>query len=213
MRPLFFHYALLISLAVLFGTGHAAVSGAASLNQKLIHDAYNEANFDYVIGTLEKFIKENRTYSLSDSVFVAKHLSVVYSANPATREKGRYYMNRLLELVPSAKLVDMYVSEEIDRIFDKVREEFVTRQRSFGIDSAMAGMPDRPGRQQANGSGPAQGASAQGPQAETRPAKKGGRGMLWFVGGVGLAATAGTVAYFAMHEESRGEDKVYAVPK
>ena len=63
---------------------------------------------------------------------IAKHLAGVYSAHPATREKGRYYMHRLLELVPSAKLVDMYVSEEIDRIFDKVREEFLARQRSFG---------------------------------------------------------------------------------
>jgi hypothetical protein len=32
-------------------------------------------------------------------------LAVVDTASPKTREKGRYYMMRLLELVPSTKLV------------------------------------------------------------------------------------------------------------
>jgi hypothetical protein len=96
-----------------------------------------------VITSLEAYMRGNKTYSRADSVFIAKHLAVVYSANPVTREKGKYYMNRLLELMPSAKLVDMYVSDEIDRIFDKVREEFLSRQRSFGVDDSMVSMPEK----------------------------------------------------------------------
>ena len=117
-----------------------------SLDQAKIHDVYNSGDFEPVISVLEAFVKRNKTYSQSDSVFIAKHLAVVYSANPATREKGKYYMFRLLELLPSAKLIDMYVSEEVDRIFDKVREEFVGRQRGFGVEPKTINLPDRPGR-------------------------------------------------------------------
>jgi hypothetical protein len=56
-------------------------------------------------------------YSLEDSIFIVKHLTVVYMANPATREKGKGYVFRLLELMPSVKIVDMFVSDEIDGIF------------------------------------------------------------------------------------------------
>src|SRR4051812_39482680 len=101
-------------------SGKSAPAGKMdTLDQKKIHNDYNDGNFETVTNSLEGFMRRNKTFSHGDSVFIAKHLAVVYSANPATREKGKYYMNRLLELLPSAKLVDMYVSDEIDRIFEK----------------------------------------------------------------------------------------------
>ncbi len=115
-----------------------------TLDQGRIHDLYNNGDFDPVVTVIEAFVQRNKTYSLSDSIFIAKHLAVVYSANPATREKGKYYMFRLLELLPSAKLVDMYVSDEVDRIFDKVREEFMVRQHGFGVDTSHISLPNRP---------------------------------------------------------------------
>ncbi len=63
-----------------------------TLNQAKVHDLYNSGDFEPVIAVLEGFIQRNKTYSHSDSVFIAKHLAVVYSANPATREKGKYYI-------------------------------------------------------------------------------------------------------------------------
>ena len=110
---------------------------AVPLNQKDIHAAYNEGDFDKVTALIDGFNKSNKTYSRADSIFIAKHLAVVYSANPQTREKGRYFMYRLLEMMPSAELVDMFVSDEIDRIFDKVRKEFIARQKGFGVDSTQ----------------------------------------------------------------------------
>src|SRR4051812_25047035 len=83
------------------------------LNQKKIHSDYNDGNFEKVITALEGFMSRNKTYTLKDSLFIVKHLAVVYSANPETREKGRYYMYQLLTIMPSAKLIDMYVSDEI----------------------------------------------------------------------------------------------------
>jgi len=114
------------------------------LNQKSIHDTYNDGDFDKVISIIDVFTKANKSYSRADSIFIAKHLAVVYSANPKTREKGRYYMYRMLEMMPTAELVDMFVSDEIDRIFEKVRKEFLTRQKGFGVDSTQISTPQKP---------------------------------------------------------------------
>ncbi len=103
-------------------------SAPEALDRERIHADYNDGDFEAVASALESFMQRNKTCSHDDSVFIAKHLSVVYSANPAMREKGKYYMYRLLDLVPSAKLVDMFVSDEIDRIFEKVREEYYVRK-------------------------------------------------------------------------------------
>ena len=190
-----------IFLACLFAAAAPSAAGPArpsmpeTLDHKTIHGQYNEGDFEAVTAALEAFMQRNRSYSHEDSVFIAKHLAVVYSAHPATREKGRYYMHRLLELVPSAKLVDMYVSEEIDRIFDKVREEFLARQRSFGVDTARTALPARAPVREAPP--PAQ------PVKPEKPAK--GKAGFWIAGGAAVALAGGTVAYFVhQNEKSSG---------
>jgi hypothetical protein len=143
--PSRFRTTLLVLCAVCaFSASASAAEPADTLDQRKIHDLYNGGDFEPVISVLETFINTHASYTHSDSVFIAKHLAVVYSANPQTREKGKYYMFRLLELLPSAKLVDMYVSEEVDRIFDRVREEFLARQHAFGVDTSKIDLPDRP---------------------------------------------------------------------
>jgi hypothetical protein len=106
----------------------AAVPAVEALEKERVHADYNDGDFDAVASALESFMARNKTYAHDDSVFIAKHLAVVYTADPAKREKGKYYMYRLLDLVPSAKLIDMFVSDEIDRIFEKVREEYYVRK-------------------------------------------------------------------------------------
>ena len=107
-------------------------SPAHPLDQKRIHETYTEGDFEAVIAAIDSFTLVNKVFSHSDSVFIAKHLAVIYTANPKTREKGKNYMFRLLSLLPSAKIVDMFVSDEIDHIFEKVREEYVVRQEFLG---------------------------------------------------------------------------------
>jgi hypothetical protein len=107
----------------------ACAAAAKDLNQIAIHYQYGDGDFPSVIKAIDEFTATHKKYARADSIFIAKHLAVVYSANPETREKGKYYMYRLLELVPSAELVDMYVSEEIDRIFSRVREEYRTHHQ------------------------------------------------------------------------------------
>lgn len=202
MRFLTLSLLLPTALACLHGGSFAAsagnpsaanpVAGADSLAQGKIHDLYNGGDFEPVIAVLETWIRNHKTYSHSDSVFIAKHLAVVYSANPQTLEKGKYYMFRLLELLPSAKLVDMYVSEEVDRIFARVREEFVTRQRAFGVDTSRISLPDRP-RPDGAGSGAA-------------PRKS--RALLWTgIAAGGTLAAAGIWAWYAGSESEAAPPK------
>jgi hypothetical protein len=190
----------------------ANAGGALVLNQKDIHEAYNEGDFDKVTALIEAFNRANKTCSRADSIFIAKHLAVVYSANPQSREKGKYYMYRLLEMMPSAELVDMFVSDEIDRIFDKVRKEFLARQKGFGVDSTQISVPEKPAPRNAAvaANGPADAAKTpdgKHSQEYTAATTAGSsnqsywkRNGFWIAGGVGLIV-AGTTAYFIYSDE------------
>jgi hypothetical protein len=191
----------------------ANAGGAIVLNQKDIHEAYNEGDFDKVTALIEAFNRANKTYSRADSIFIAKHLAVVYSANPQSREKGKYYMYRLLEMMPSAELVDMFVSDEIDRIFDKVRKEFMARQKGFGVDSTQISVPEKPASRNTAvaANQPADAAKASDGKthsADYAAATSAGssnqsywkRNGFWIAGGVGLIV-AGTTAYFIYSDE------------
>ncbi len=189
----------------------APASSSDRLDQKTIHAQYNEGNFEKVVAVLEGFMSTHPSYAFEDSVFIAKHLAVVYTANPDTREKGKYYMYRLLALLPSAKLVDMYVSDEIDRIFDKVREEFVTRQRGFGVDTARIALPGRDAGANGKDAGKNSGQSA-GP-AVRKAGKKESHTGLWVAGGAAVALAGLSAVYFIHMGEEPASDKVYRVPK
>jgi hypothetical protein len=167
-----------------------------TLDHKTIHEQYNEGDFENVTSALEDFMRRNRTYSHEDSVFIAKHLAVVYTAHPATREKGKYYMHRLLELLPSAKLVDMYVSEEIDRIFDKIREEFLARRRSLNAEAPRTALP-------------AASPARQAPSAPARPGNRAeperGKARFWIAGGA-VVVLAGAGAAYLIHQNEKAPD-------
>jgi hypothetical protein len=99
------------------------------LNQIAVHYQYNDGDFPAVITAIDEFTRTHKTYSRADSIFIAKHLAVVYTANPDTREKGKYYMYQMLDLIPSGDLVDMYVSDEIEKIFSYVKKEYDVKNR------------------------------------------------------------------------------------
>lgn len=184
-----------------------------SLDQMAVHEIYSEGDFEGVILAIEAFTSTHRMYSLSDSIFIAKHLAVIYTANPATREKGKNYMFRLLNLMPSAKIVDMFVSDEIDHIFEKIREEYVVRERSLG-----RGKPSQleSNRYAANRMGLKPDSSLAEPSRNSRerPVARTGKSshaFYWIAGGATLAAVAG-VTYFLVSAESP-TDKTYDLPK
>lgn len=189
-------------------TSSSAAGNGSTLDQKAIHEKYNDGDFDAVILAIEKFRQGHASYSRTDSTFIAKHLAVVYSANPATREKGKYYMYQLLEMLPSAKLVDMYVSDEIDRIFEKVREEFVARQQSFGVDSTQMNIPHKAPVT------PTLGQVARREPEQTSQSKATGsksHTTYWMAGAAAGIAAAGVIVYFVLSTPDNHKSTVYVV--
>ncbi len=117
-----------------------------SLNPIAIHYQYNDGDFPAVIAAIDEFTGAHKSYSRADSIFIAKHLAVVYTANPDTREKGKYYMYQMLDLVPSGDLVDMYVSDEIERIFSYVKKEYDVKNRDKLLAAQEGGKAEKAGR-------------------------------------------------------------------
>jgi hypothetical protein len=113
-----------------------AASATDTLDLTRIHAEYGEGNFETVVQILENFRAQHPQSRARDSFFVAKFLGVVYTANPSTKEKGKYWLYRMLQIDPSADLVDLYVGEEIDNVFQKVRQEFIVRRNYRGINDA-----------------------------------------------------------------------------
>jgi hypothetical protein len=182
-----------------------APTQAASLDQKTIHGIYSDGDFDNVVLLIDAFTRAHPTYSKDDSIFIAKHLAVIYTANPATRERGKGHMFRLLELLPSAKIVDMFVSDEIDRIFERVREEYAVHERNQGRAKpsemrsnqyAMDKMTVDPGL-------------ARGDRGKPGSNKA----LYWTLGGVAMAAAVGGTAYFLIASQAKpaGKDTVYEI--
>lgn len=196
--------ALLALLAALL----CGAAQAAGLDQKAIHASYEEGDFDKVLVRIEDFQKSHASYSREDSVFIAKHLAVIYAANPETLEKGKYWMYQMLRVMPAADLVGMYVSEEIDRIFDKIRVEFTRRQVQFGVDTARMVLPPKQPKETGDAvTAAATPASKSPPKPKTAVGKSressGWKTGLWVAGGLGVAA-AGAATYFLLAGQEGG---------
>ena len=178
------------------------------LDQKKVHAIYSEGDFDAVIAVIDTFTRANPTYPKADSVFIAKHLAVIYTANPATREKGKNYMFRLLDLLPSAKIVDMFVSDEIDHIFEKVREEFVIRQEYMGKAVPTSLESNQYAADKMNRRTPRD--STAKPAPKPASGEKSGHAMLWTAGGLTVVTIAAATTYYMLPRKSK--DKSYDVP-
>lgn len=189
-----------------------AIAVAESVDQEAIHHAYNEGDFDAVLKLTSPFTNGKGAFSRSDSVFVFKHLAVVYTANPKTREKGKFYMYRLLEMVPSAELVDMFVSDEVDRIFDKVRKEFKMRQKNFGVDTTLISLPEK---SPAAGTATAAAAPAPAPAPAPQPAKAGKKEKkidpIWFWVAGGAAVAGAGIATILLMQDDAPAGKTYVI--
>lgn len=161
--------------------------GRLVLDTAHIHAIYLDGDFDQAIKILDGALKSRKTLTHGDSVFIYKHLGVIYAATPATREKGRYYMLQLISIEPTAKILDMYASDMIYMVFDHVRLEFEAAQRrDAGIRTAHH--PD-----------------SAAPKTTALRAGGNGTSHAWYwVGGAGVAAAAaGTGMFFYLHQDKR----------
>lgn len=109
-------------------------SAADTVDRKKVHTEYGEGNFETVVQLLEDFRARHDSYRTSDSVFIAKYLGVIYASNPDSREKGKYWLYKMLQMDPSSSLVDLYVGEAVEQTYEKVRQEFIVRRNYKGIN-------------------------------------------------------------------------------
>jgi hypothetical protein len=140
-----------------------------------IHKLYLDGEFEAGIELLEQAIRENRAFTHADSVFFCKHLGVMYTATYETREKGKFYMRRLVMMEPTATILDMYASDMIYMIFKNIKDEIdQTRMR---LKPALSDTQPR-----------------RDPKVST--------GHPWIWAGAGAALVAvGATAYFILNEE------------
>ena len=167
-------------------------SNGPRLDSAKVHMLYVEGEFDQAINILEANLRDTRQYNHNDSVFIYKHLGVMYAATDATREKGRYYMHRLLMVEPTAKIMDMYASDMIYMIFKNIQEEYeATHVRKERPDSAeVAARLNRRPRETGNDEANA---------AREEP-HKGGSGYIW-LGAAAVAVAAGAATLYYISEE------------
>lgn len=99
-----------------------------------VHKLYMDGEFDPAIAMLESNLKSAKDLSHNDSVFIFKHLGVMYAANYETRERGKLYMHKLLMVEPTAKIMDMYASDMIYMIFKNIQDEFQTNRARLTAD-------------------------------------------------------------------------------
>ena len=109
----------------------AAPAPRVDLDSNRVHTLYQDGDFEQAIAILTAAMESGKIRNHSDSVFVFKHLGVMYAANADTRERGKYYMMQLLTIEPTARIMDMYASDMIYMIFRNIQEEVETSQSKY----------------------------------------------------------------------------------
>jgi hypothetical protein len=160
------------------------------LDTAAVRKLYMDGDFEVAIELLETGMMEIRPYSHDDSVFIFKHLGVMYAAKYETRERGKYFMHKLLLTEPTARIMDMYASDMIYMIFKNIQDEFdSTRGKLSRAENHVMGNSQ--------------------PEPNTESAKpkdlsiqSSNHALIW-VGATTAALAAGIVAYFIFEDESK----------
>jgi hypothetical protein len=134
-----------------------------------------------------------------DSIFVFKYLSVIYAADSSTRAKAESYMVQLLKLMPTIELLDLYISDNIQAIFNNIKKSFLHQQK-YVRDH------DEYGR-------PISGTDETRQESQLGKKKSSSNWLWWTLGGMGTAAVA-TTAYLALRDnDDSNELRVGITPK
>lgn len=167
------------------------------LDTAAIHRIYLEGDFDVAIDRVETALRYGGPFSHEDSIFIFKHLGVMYAAKYETREMGKQNMLRLLQVEPTARILDMYASDMIYMIFKNIQDEFdmsrTKQRRAEGNlrsdrDAATEGQESKESK-----GGPRDGKSDSG------------SGKTWIGWTVGAIAAAGGVALFVHLSEENAK--------
>jgi hypothetical protein len=195
-----------------------------TLDKPTVSKAYFEGEFWTVINALEAFRKSGMKTTREDSVYTFKYLSVVYAADPTTRKKAESYMYQLIKMMPTIDLIDLYISDNIESIFKKVKSDYEKLEKYHGSESnlqashqdssSMASPAAAAQAASVKPAAPAKDATAKAdyPTAPEKPASQEGKKKAfkpWVpfaLGGVAVAASAYLVLSLAGGETDNGGD-------
>jgi hypothetical protein len=162
----------------------------------VIRKLYLDGEFEPAIEILETGLTEKRPFNHVDSVFIFKHLGVMYAAKYETRERGKYFMHQLLMTEPTARIMDMYASDMIYMIFKNIQDEFdQTRGRLSRAEDHVRG------NAQSDGDPALQGGAGQPAKASK------GHALIW-AGATTAIVAAGVAAYFILSDEPKTTTRV-----
>ena len=175
-------------------TQAAAAPAARAMDTVVVHAIYLDGDFEGATQILEKALKSPHL-THGDSTFIFKHLGVIYAARDETREKGKYYMYKLVAAEPLTNILDMYASDMIYMIFKNVKDEFeANRQRLQRSQKYMQGTGLET---------PADSTGADPKRPVAKQAKHGHAGYYWFGGTVLVAAAAGVGVLLYYHQDEK----------
>ncbi|MEO7426187.1 MAG: hypothetical protein ABI036_13450 [Fibrobacteria bacterium] len=174
-------------------------SEAPHVDLTKVHRLYLDGDFEPAIAMLENALKEKGQYTHGDSVSIFKHLGVMYAAQSETREKGKYYMHKLLMVEPTAKIMDMYASDMIYMIYKNIQEEF-EQNRALAAPEKNADQADSmPTRNQTPLAAENQ-ARSRAPKEEARAS--GSKKWVW-AGAAVVTVAAGAGAYYLLSQKPK----------
>lgn len=163
----------------------------SGLDSGLIRKYYRDGDFARAIPILENALGPQASLTHTDSVFVFKHLGVMYAASESTRERGKYCMQQLLLIEPTARVMDMYADDMLGMIYRDIQEEHAS---------------SRAGLSRAEGPRPGDQAPLEGEDPEPSPAGNTGkvgarRQAYYWIGAVTTLAGVGVAAYFLTRDQ------------
>ena len=173
---------------------NASPPGIKKVNQERIKALYQAGDLDSVQQQLQGCLQSRATLSKGDSIFVFKYLSVAMAADETTlKSLTKDCMYKLFTLAPEVDIIDLFVSQDIYKLFTEVKEEFNARQLYLYRQKDIEKIP-----------------SQQIPDTASRPSKRReaevrGRETnrnLWYfaLGGIALAGAA--TGFYYWNQES-----------
>ena len=110
-------------VSVLFSLWAAPPSSAQGIPQEQIDAFLQEGEVDKAESALKEFLDKPDVLSYQDSVYLLKHLGVLYASNPKKQAEAERLFYRLLELDPFSSLHDTYAGSAILGRFQKIRRD------------------------------------------------------------------------------------------
>jgi hypothetical protein len=164
-----------------------------------VHRQYIDGDFDEAIDKLEIGLKYVTPLSHDDSVFIFKHLGVMYTSKYETREKGKQFMMRLLEVEPTARIMDMYASDMIYMIFKNIQDEYELAQMKLKRAQGLKDQANQPGDPDP------------GKQPTDKPEKvRSYKWVPWTIAAVGIAG--GTAVALSLMSDKTAQTKENTIP-